>query len=318
MGRLNIPGGARPFRFGVSMRLARSGAEWQARARRAEELGYSALLVPDHLAGQLSPWTALAIAAAATERMRIGTFVLNNDLRHPVVVAHEAASLQILSGGRVELGLGSGHMKREYDEAGIPFWPGAVRAERLAESVRIVKSLLHGEAVDFAGRHYRVKGHRLEAVPDVPPPILVGGNRDSILELAGREADIAGLTGFTIRKGGLESDTSTFTGRGIQPKIDLVRSAAGPRFGDLELNALLQEVLVTDDRAGAAAEMSAGRWQGLAPEQLLDSPFLLVGTVDEIADQLREWRERFGISYWTVFEPAFEQFAPVVAQLAGA
>lgn len=166
------------FRFGVSMSTASSSGEWQARARRAEQLGYSALLIPDHLTECLSPWTALAAAAAATERLRVGTFVLNNDFRHPVLVAREAATLDLLSGGRLELGLGAGHMRREYDEAGIGFDSAGVRVDRLGESLAIIKSLLAGDEVDYEGSHYRVRGHTIWPRLARRPPIIVGGNGD--------------------------------------------------------------------------------------------------------------------------------------------
>lgn len=296
------------------MATAGSAAEWQARARQAEELGYSTLLIPDHLADCLSPWTALAAAAAATERLRVGTLVLNNDFRHPVLVAREAATLDLLSGGRLELGLGAGHMRRrEYDEAGIGFDSAGVRVDRLGESLSIVKSLLAGDEVNYDGSHYQVRRHTLWPRPARRPPIVVGGNGDRLLALAAREADIVGLVGFSLRRGGTARDASAFTAGGIEAKLAVVRESAGDRLPEIELNALVQRVVVTDDRRAAAEELPM---RGLlTADEILDSPFLLIGTHDEMADALIRRRERYGISYWVVFEPAIEALAPVVRRL---
>jgi len=303
----------RPFRFGVSMATASSVAEWQAKARRAEALGYSALLIPDHLADCLSPWTALTAAAMATEQLRVGTFVLNNDFRHPALIAREAATLDLLSRGRLELGLGAGHMRREYDEAGMSFDPASVRVDRLGESLAIVKALLAGDAVDYQGSHYQVRGHAVWPGPARRPPILVGGNGDRLLTLAAREADIVGLAGFSPLRGGTENDLSAFTADGIETKLALIKEGAHDRLPEVELNALVQQVMVTHHRRSAAEEMPLRR--RLSAEEILDSPFLLIGTHDQIAEALVGRRERYGISYWVVFEPAMEALAPVVARL---
>src|SRR5438105_3752089 len=196
----------RPFRFGLSLMPERSGAGIAEQARWAEDHGFSTLLVADHLVpGALDPFPSLAAAAAATRHLRVGTFVVNNDLRHPVLLAREAATLDLLSDGRFELGLGAGHMESEYLEAGIPFERGRVRVERLAESVEILKTLLAGEECTFEGRHYHVRGHRVPAPAQRPrPPFLIGGNGPRLLELAGREADAVGFTGFSHRQGGRE------------------------------------------------------------------------------------------------------------------
>ena len=155
----------KPFRFGVNVRTAGSGADWADKARKVEALGYSVLCVPDHLAELLAPLPALVAAAAATKHLRVGTAVLNNDFRHPVLLAREAATLDVLSDGRLELGLGAGHMQSEYEQVGLAFDPGATRVERLEEAVVIVKRLLEGEPVTFRGRHYRVPGHTIHPRP---------------------------------------------------------------------------------------------------------------------------------------------------------
>src|SRR5438477_1013241 len=159
----------RPFRFGISIGRAGSRAEWQDTARRVEDLGFSTLVVPDHLSPIFPPLIPLVSAADATKTLRVGTFVVNNDLRHPVVLAREAAAVDLLTDGRLELGLGAGHMQSEYDQAGIRFDPGVVRVERLGESVRIVKELLAGNETTFEGRYYQVRGHTIHPRPVQQP-----------------------------------------------------------------------------------------------------------------------------------------------------
>jgi probable F420-dependent oxidoreductase len=308
----------RPFRFGVNMWTARTRAEWADKARKAEALGYAVLTVPDHLAEFLAPIPALMSAAHATTTLRVGTNVLNNDLRHPVLVAREIATADVLTDGRFQLGLGAGHMKSEYDEAGLSFEDGRERVERLGEAVTIIKKLLDGETVTFTGRHYRVAGHKVHPLPAQRPhpPILIGGNGRQLLALAAKEADIVGFSGVTFRRGGLEPDVSGWRGAAVDERVKLVREAAGDRFDRLELSALVQRVVVTDDRRRQAEEL-ATRWTELSPAEILESPYVLLGTVDQQVEALSARRARWGMSYYVVFEPYMESFAPVVARLAG-
>jgi len=308
----------RPFRFGINVRTAGSAAEWADKARKVERLGYSVLLVPDHLAELLAPFPALAAAAAATTRLRVGTGVLNNDLRHPLLTAREAATLDVLSDGRLELGIGAGHMQSEYAQMGLAFDAGATRVERLAEAVVIVKRLLEGEAVSFAGRHYRVTAHTLHPRPiqRPRPPLFIGGNAPRLLAVAAREADIVGLTGIAFRRGGAQPDVSDFRAAAVDERVRLLRETAAGRFEQLELNALVQRVIVTDDRHKAAQELTA-RWPHLTADDLLASPYVLLGTVDQLVDNLRARRDRWGISYVMTHEPFMDALAPVVARLAG-
>ena len=270
-----------------------------------EELGYDTLLISDHLVEVLAPLPALVTVAEATTRLRVGTFVLNNDLRHPVVLAREAATVDLLSEGRLELGLGAGHMRSEYEEAGIAFDDDAIRVQRLREAVLIVRGLLSGERVSFEGRHYRVSGH-LGHPPPVQrphPPLLVGGH--------GR--------GIRHRAGGTEVDISGFRPEAVAQRVELVRAAAGPRLDRLELNALVQAV-VTDDDARAAAEklrQTAPVIAALSVDDILECPFILVGSTDELVDELVRRRQALGISYYVVFAPAMEAMAPVVQRLRG-
>jgi len=308
----------RPFRFGVNVRDAPSRAEWVDKARKVEDLGYAALTVPDHLATMLAPIPAVVSAAEATKRLRVGTNVLNNDLRHPVLVAREAATVDLLTDGRFDLGLGAGHMESEYDQAGLRFDPGGTRVERLAEAVTIIKGLLGGEQVTFAGRHYRVTGHTIHPLPlqRPHPPILIGGNGRRILTLAAKEADMVGLTGITFRAGGTEPDLSAWKTAAVDERVRLVREAAGERYDRLELSALVQRVVVTDNPRQAAEEL-ASRWTQLSVEEILQSPYALIGTVDHLVEELRRRRDRWDISYYVIFEPYMDAFAPVVARLAG-
>ena len=309
----------KPFRFGVNLAQARSRADWQEMARKVEALGYDTLTVPDHLADLVSPMPALVSAAEATQRLRVGTNVLNNDLRHPVLVAREAATVDLLTDGRLQLGLGAGSIKSEYDQAGLGFDRGATRVERLAEAVTIIKGLLKGEQVTFAGRHYRVTSHTISPLPvqKPHPPVLIGGNGRNLLTLAAREADIVGFSGITFRQGGAAPpDLSGWRVAAIDERLRLVREMAGDRFAQLELNALVQRVVVTDNRHGAAEELTR-RWAQLSAAEILASPYVLIGTIDQIVEDLQVRRERWGISYYVVQEPFLDTFAPVVARLAG-
>jgi len=308
----------KPFRFGVSVRSAGSWVELVDKARQLEDLGYSVLAVPDHLTDLLAPMPALVGAAAATKRLRVATMVLNNDFRHPIFVAREAATVDLLTGGRLELGLGAGHMKSEYDQAGLTFDPGAIRVERLGEAVVIVKRLLEGESVSFAGRHYRVTDHTIHPLPvqRPRPPIFIGGSAPRLLALAAKEADIVGLTGIAFRRSGAVRDVSDWKAAVVDERVRLVREVAGDRFDCIELNALVQRVVVTDDRRKAAEEL-ARRWEQLNPAEILESPYVLIGTVEQVVEALRARRERWSISYYVIFEPYIDAFAPVVARLAG-
>jgi probable F420-dependent oxidoreductase len=308
----------RPFRFGINARDARSRAEWQDKARKVEALGYSTLLVPDHLWPVLAPIPALLSAAATTSALRLGTNVVNNDLRHPVVLAREAATVDLLTDGRLELGLGAGYVRSEYDQAGLRFDRGGIRVERLAEAVTIIKSLLRGAEVNVAGRHYRVTGHTIHPRPvqRPHPPIMIGGNGLRLLTLAAQEADIVNFTGITFARGGTEHDMSAWRGPAIDERMRLVREAAGERFDRLELSAQLQRVVVTDNRRQAAEELQK-TWTQLTIAEILDAPFALIGTVDEMVDALSARRERWGLSYFVTFDPLMNALAPVVARLAG-
>jgi len=308
----------KPFRFGVNFRGAASSAELAERARKVESLGFSTLLVPDHLADLYPPLVPLVAIAEATTTLRVGPFVLNNDFRHPVLLAREAATIDLLSEGRFELGIGAGHMQSEYEQAGLPFDPTPVRFERLGESVQIVKSLMAGETTTYDGRHYQITAHRSYPLPKQQPhpPILIGGNGKRLLSLAAREADIVGLTGLGFPKGATQVDVAGFKPESVDERVAWIKAEAGDRFERLELNVLVQRVVITDNRTLVAEEM-ASHWPSLTVDDILNTPYALIGTVEEMAESLRASRERWGISYYVVHEPFLDAFAPVVAALAG-
>ncbi len=310
----------RPFRFGVSVHGSKSRAEWIGIARQAEALGYSTLLMPDHLGDQLSPVAALVAAADATTTLRVGSLVFDNDYRHPVMLAKEAATLDVLSGGRLELGLGAGWMKPEYERAGIPFERASVRIARMEEAIRIVKGLFADGPVDFTGQYYTVTGFvgYPKPVQRPHPPLHIGGGGQRLLSIAAREADIVGFLP-RARADGRGQDLTDATPEALEQKIIWVREAAGERFADLELGILVAQVLTTEDREQAAQFIATTLAAGLdvSTGVILQAPYLLLGTVDQMCEDLLARRERYGISYISVFEQSLEALAPVVARLAG-
>ena len=306
----------RPFRFGALTRVAHSREEWLGKARKAEALGYAIFLVPDHFRDQVATSVGIMAAAAATSTIRVGSLVYDNDFRHPAVVAKDAATLDLLSGGRFELGLGAGWLLPDYAQTGIGFDPGRMRVERLEEAVRIITRYLEGGPVTFKGKHYAVT--ELEGLPRPMqrprPPLLIGGGGPKILSLAAREADIVGLVPRTHADGsGL--DLADIGPAALDAKVAVLRAAAGARFSALELNALVQRVVVADDPAAGLAEV-AQQWK-VEPSRVRESPFVLAGSVDAIVDTLEARRARYGISYIAIFEQFIEAFAPVVKRLAG-
>ncbi len=308
----------RPFRFGLSLAGFDHGHDWAETAAKIESFGYATMLVPDHLGNQLAPLPALAVAAAATSTLRIGTYVLDNDFRHPVVVAKEAATVDVLSGGRLELGIGAGWRKEEYERAGITFEAGTVRVERLEESVQVLKGLWAGRAFSYQGEHYRVTEMEGRPLPSQAggPPLFLGGGGPRLLALAGRHADIVGLAPRARPDGVLEP--TDISPEATDAKVAALRRAAAERFPALELNILTVAVEVTDSesrRRDRAVEL-ADRW-GMSPSAVLASPHVILGSVDRVVDDLCARRERYGISYVTVPEPALASFAPVVALLGG-
>jgi probable F420-dependent oxidoreductase len=307
----------RPFRFGIQLSSAPPGQDWAALAREAEDLGYSTLFMPDHFGDQLAPVPALAAAAEATSTLRIGPLVLDNDYKHPVVTAKEMATLDVLSGGRLELGLGAGWMASDYEQSGIPMDPAGVRVDRLEEAVAIVKGLMAPGPFSYEGKHYRVTD--LDGLPkpvQSPPPLLIGGGGPRVLALAGREADIVGLNP-AVRSGRVDAAAARDGGADVTDhKLGWVREAAGDRYDGIELTMLIYLAVITDDRAGTMA--ATAPLFGLEPEGLEHYPHAWVGTVDEIAADLEARRDRWDVSYLVVQGvDTMRAMAPVVAGLAG-
>jgi probable F420-dependent oxidoreductase len=304
---------SRPFRFGISVDPVSSRAQWADKARRVEELGFATLLLSDHPVGEgLAPFPALVAAGEATTSLRLGTFVVANDFRHPVVLARDAATADLLTDGRLELGMGAGWNGVDYSGTGTP-WPSpAVRVGRLKESVAILKSYFSGTAA-LHGEHYNVTDVEgfPRAVQKPHPCLLIGGGGRSILSLAAREADIVA---FMVRSkpDGSGLDASDATAASMSQKIQWVRDAAGNRLDDIELNVLIQSV----DPDMGAVDQRASEY-GLPPEEILRTPYELFGSVDEIRAALVERRELYGISYVVIFEKDLEAFAPVVDRLNG-
>ena len=301
----------RPLRLGHQLSARVEGSPIES-GRRAEELGFDIVLAGDHVGSGTAPLPTLAAIAAVTTTVRLGTLVLNNDMRNPVQLAWEVASLDVLSGGRVELGLGAGHTPQEYAATGIERSAAGVRKQRLAESVEIVRRLLDGELVDHIGAHYRLDRARIERSQQDRLPILVGGNGASLLRHAGAHADIIGFQGLgRTHHDGYRHDVDWRSAR-LDEQIEQVRDGAGDRFDDLEFNALVQVVQITDDREEALARICE-RVHGLTIEDARETPYLLVGTVDEIVDHMMTCNERWRISYFAVRE--LDDFAPVLRAL---
>lgn len=307
----------KPFRFGVQTKTATSRQEWHETVRKIDDLGYGSISLPDHFDDQLAPTVALMAAADASDRLKIGTVVWCNDYRHPVMLAKEAATLDLLSDGRLELGIGAGWMRSDYEQAGMAYDRPGVRIERMLETIEILDGLFADGPFSFNGQHYTIQN--LEGTPKPVqrprPPFLIGGGGPRFLRLAGRHADIVGIN-FNLAAGAMTADLgSDATPERYEEKLSWVREGAGDRFDDLELHLRVFVASVTDDRAGVAEMLAAGF--GLTAEQGLSTPYALVGTVDQIADDLRERRERWGANYIVVGQDVIEEFAPVVAALAG-
>lgn len=307
---------SRRFRFGVNPHGAADAAAWTAVARKAEDLGYATLLVPDHLNPQLAPFSALAVAAAATTTLRIGTQVLCNEFRPPVVAAKELATLDVLSGGRLDWGMGAGWLPNDADALGGLPTP-SVRVDRLIESIGLMKDLFSGAAVQHDGEHYRVDldGARPLPVQRPHPPLLVGGAQRRLLTFAGSVADIVSISpGLAARAFG-PYEASIGVEANTDRQVGWVRSGAGDRFDQVELSVVAMPARVTDRPRDAAEEIAPNL--GLTPDEALRSVHVLLGSVDEICATLAARRERWGISNIVVPWGCADSFAPVVARLAG-
>lgn len=259
-------------------------------ARQAEDGGYSVLLLPDHLNEQLSPFPALAAAAQVTRTLRFGTLTVANDLRHPTVLAKEASTVDVLTDGRLELGIGTGSMESDNRMSGIPLDPPGVRVERITETIRILKAFFTEKEVNFQGKHYQVQGLPTEPLPvQRPLPLLIGANGPRMLRLAAREADIISIMGPYD---------------GIAERRNIIREAAGDRYGRIELNFLVPRIQI-DGKPEMPPATRPGPMSGF------------IGSRDQIVEELLRLREETDVSYIAVGAMGMEAFAPIVAKLAG-
>ncbi len=308
------------FRFAAQLSKGSepTARSWAEQARRAEDLGYSTLLMPDHFGDQLAPVPALAAVADATSTLRMGSLVFGNDYRHPVVLAKEAATLDLLSEGRFELSLGAGWMKTDYAEAGLTYDTPRVRVERFEEAVVVLQGLLHTDGpFSFDGTYYQVHQHTLlpRPVQRPGPPLIIGGGGQRVLSFAARHADIVSIN-VNLREGtgGAETAPNASPER-TREKVAWVKEAAGPRFDDLELNALIGFVMITDDATGIAEAMAPHF--GISAGDARHIPLALLGTLDEMIEELEWRRAEYGISYWSIEADSWEALGPVVAKLSG-
>jgi probable F420-dependent oxidoreductase len=315
---------SRPYRFGVINEQVLPAERWIAHVRRVEAEGYSTFLirdhfVPDYFGDQLAPIAALMAAAGATRTLRVGSLVFDNDYRHPALLAKEAATIDLLSGGRLELGLGAGWLRAEYEQAGMPFDPPGVRISRLEEAIHIIKGLFADEPLTFAGQHYTIANLRGVPKPTQQPrpPILIGAGQKRMLTLAGREADIVGILTTSVASGTLAADPAERLAESVAQKVEWVRQGAGERFHDLELS-LVPTFMITDQRRRRTEQyINEHGWQGISVEQVWEMPAVFVGSIEQIVEDMRARRERYGFSYFVISDHDLAAAAPIVARLAG-
>ena len=311
----------RPFQFLASLQEVIDGPSLADKARRAESLGYHAYVVPDHLISQLSPVPALTWIAAATEGLRIAAFVFNNDLRHPAVLAQDLATLDVLSGGRLDVAIGAGWNKPEYDAIGLSFDPTPVRQARLAEAITVLKGAFGDAPLTFRGEHYAIANldGQPKPVQRPHPPFLIGGGGRRTLELAAREAQIVGLAPRILP--GQRSDPQSLTFAATAEKIDWVRAAAGDRFAELTFNIYpsTAPISVTDHALAEARDLAAslaGRTAiDVTPEELLEAPHIYIGSLDALEAKFRRLRDELGIT--SIMLGDLGELDPLVERLAG-
>ncbi|MBV25732.1 MAG: luciferase [Gemmatimonadetes bacterium] len=309
-----------PFRFGVQFSKSASGDDYRDTVRRIEDLGYSTVFCPDHFDDQWAPTVALTVAAEATTELRVATLVYDVDYRHPVVLAKEIATLDLVSNGRVEFGIGAGWMSDDYDMAGIPFDKAGIRIDRMVEAIDVVRGLWSGQPLNFQGEHYVVRDMTGAPSPCRPggPPIIVGGGGKRVLTEAARRADIVGLNA-SLRSGSVGPETAlSALGERFLERRNWVEKAAGDRFPHIELqmNTFMVAVTATTSEADEMFEGMAPMF-GITPEQARTIPMVLAGTVEDICDQLHRHRELYGTSYWVIHDGEIDAMAPVVERMRG-
>jgi probable F420-dependent oxidoreductase len=327
------PQGRRPIRFGL-IATGATAAELIETAISAEQHGFSSIALNDHFNSTVAPLLGLQAMAAATSHIRVATAVLNQDLRHPAVLAKELATLDVLSGGRLELGLGAGWVRADYDQSGIPFDTAAERIDRLEENIDILHGLFSDDQCSFTGRHYSVTG--LDGTPKPAqsggPPIMIGGGGRKILSMAARRADIVQVLGAAFgTRGAVVDDLSSFRVQAFEQRLEWIAAAAGDRFSHIELSLMLVFVAITDDAEQTAKGFldfltaTVSRYGGEVGDvevklnTLLDSPVVAIGTLDEVCKKVTRLRDELGFSYFVMpYGCTPDSLAPVIARLAGA
>jgi probable F420-dependent oxidoreductase len=307
----------RPFRFGVQLSGADSADAWIDKAKRAESLGYSVVTIIDHMGDQLAPIPALTALGVSTTSIRVGTMVLANDWRNPLLVAREAATLDWLSNGRLELGIGAGWLMTDYEQLGVPYDRPGVRVERMAEALRLIRDLLSGERITHSGPHYRLSNASCfpRPVQKPHPPLVVGGGSRRLLTLAGQLADVVNVhTNLGAEHVVGDQSKADLSTEAARLRFEWVREGAASRLQEIELGLRIFAASVTDRPESAAAELGR-RWQ-LGAAALLESPYALVGSLDHITEGLMKRRQEFGATYFTWNEPEMEMMAPIVRRLA--
>ena len=306
----------RGFRFGVQVSKETTAKGWAELARRTEAAGYEVLTMPDHFTDQLAPIPALMAAASATTTLRVGALVFDNDYKHPVILAKELATIDLLSEGRLEIGLGAGWMISDYEEAGIPYDSPKVRIDRFIEGVAVIRGAMADGSFSFSGDHYTITNYNGQPKPvQARPPLLIGGGGKRVLSYAAREADIIGING-TMTAGVVGPEAlSTMTAESVDEKVAIVAAAGAHRINDIEMNIRTFFVKVTNDRAATVEGISS--MFGVSKDMIDASPFALIGSVEECIEQLLERRERWGFSYTIVGAENIDECAPIVAALRG-
>src|SRR5688572_14447243 len=278
----------KPFRFAVQTSSAADGKTWRELARKIEDLGYSTLFIPDHFGDQWGPIVGMTIAAEATERLNVGALVLDNDYRHPVVLAKEIATLDLASEGRVEFGIGAGWMISDYEEAGLPYDSPGVRIDRMVEGLEVMRQMWRDGVANLQGEHYTVTNAAGHPRPHTPggPKVLIGGGGRKILSAAARHADIVGVNP-NLKSGKVDATVAvTALAEVYRERLGWIRDAAGDRFDDLELQVLTFMIQITDDPASVYERMAP--LFNLTPEQLASVPIGLAGTVEGMCEQLHQ------------------------------
>ena len=303
----------RPFRFAVMAERGRSAVHWREVAQRAEGLGYDTLLMPDHITDQLAPVAALTAIADATKTLRVGSFVFDNDYRNPVMLAKEATTLDLLSGGRLEFGIGAGWNTRDYRQLGIPYDKPKVRVDRMEEAIALIKRLWTEEKVTHGGAYYRVRDAMVLPRPTQRPypPVMIGGGGPRMLRIAAREAQIVAIAPTLNPTGGLKLRTVTVGS--VEKRIATLRRS--PRFSELELNVIVFDAQVTDAARSLVDALTARLKSALTT--IADTPFFMYGSRASLVEDLLSRRERLGVSYIALPGRAMRAFGPVIAKLKG-